>query len=230
MPEELNRVATDHLSDLLLCPTPASVDNLAKEGLRDRAVLVGDVMYDAALLFREIAARQGGPFAERWQSKQFALATIHRAENTDDPERLRRILEALDLIAQTICPVVLPLHPRTRSRLASMSCNPVHVNVIDPVSYLQMLLLETRARFILTDSGGVQKEAYFARVPCITMRDETEWVETLDNNCNILAGADPGRILAAAKSNDGAGPWIDCYGSGHAGLHILKALEARMLR
>jgi UDP-GlcNAc3NAcA epimerase len=224
MPEEINRVVADHLSDLLLCPTTLAVENLRKEGLAGRAVLTGDVMYDAAITYREAAERRGGPLADRWRPDEFALATVHRAENTDDPERLRGIVDALEKIARTICPVVWPVHPRTRKRLAEMGCSTDGVAAIDPVSYFEMLLLEGRARLILTDSGGVQKEAYFFRVPCITLRDETEWVETLENRCNVLAGAGCREILAAASAMDKSGPWTAAYGGGNAGMEILDAV------
>jgi UDP-GlcNAc3NAcA epimerase len=227
MPEELNRIVADHLSDLLLCPTSAAMENLAKEGLQARAIMTGDVMYDAAIAFRRLAEARGGPLAERWQPRSFALATIHRAENTDRPERLSAILSALDRIAAERCPVVLPLHPRTAAKLRETGWTPRALTIMEPVSYLEMLLLEGRARFILTDSGGVQKEAYFAKVPCITMRDETEWVETLANRCNVLTGAAEDRIVDAATATENAGPWTDLYGDGAAGEAILRALLER---
>ena len=161
MPEEINRIVADRLSDLLFCPTPLAVENLRAEGLADRAVLTGDVMYDASLAFRQLAEARRGPLADTWKPGAFALATVHRAENTDDPERLRSIVAALDKIARTTCPVVWPMHPRTRNRLAVLGFETGEISVIPPASYLDMLLLEGRARFILTDSGGVQKEAYF---------------------------------------------------------------------
>ncbi len=225
MPEEVNRIVSDHLSDLLLCPTELAMDNLRREGLAERAVLTGDVMYDAALASRGVAEQRGGPIADAWRPKQFALATVHRQENTDDPERLRNIVGALDEIAQTVCPVVWPLHPRTKQCMRELGVSPGAVTTIDPVSYLDMLLLEGRARMILTDSGGVQKEAYFFEVPCITLRDETEWVETLQHRCNVLTGANKDAILAAAAST-GAGPWTAHYGDGSAGAAILAAIAS----
>lgn len=224
MPEELNRIVADHLSDLLLCPTAAAMENLRREGLQERARLTGDVMYEAALTFRERAESRGGALAETWQPGAFSLATVHRAENTDDPARLRGILRALEEVARTICPVVLPLHPRTAKTLETLGWRPHAITLIRPVSYLDMMLLESRARFILTDSGGVQKEAYFLSVPCITLREETEWVETLANGCNVLAGTDPEKILAAAARTDNAGPWAAVYGDGRASENILGAL------
>jgi UDP-GlcNAc3NAcA epimerase len=224
MPEELNRVVTDHLSDLLLCPTSLALKNLVKEGLGERAVITGDVMFDAAVNYTRAAETRYPALAEEWRPGAFALATVHRAENVDDPQRLREIIAALETVAGTICPVVLPLHPRTRKTLSAMGLTLSHVTVYRPVSYLEMLLLESRARFVITDSGGVQKEAYFARVPCITVRDETEWEETLENDCNVLTGADRTRILAAVERSTSAGPWDVVYGDGRAGSAVLRAM------
>jgi UDP-GlcNAc3NAcA epimerase len=224
MPEEINRIVADHLSQLLLCPTATAVENLRQEGLGEHAVMTGDVMYDAALAYRQIAERQTSELAATWHEGTFALATVHRAENTDDPSRLFAILSALEEVAENICPVLLPMHPRTRKSAGDWS--PRAVRVIPPVSYLEMVLLESRSRLILTDSGGVQKEAYFLKVPCITLRDETEWVETLTNGCNVLAGADAEKIVDAARGASGGGPWTAVYGDGAAGPAILNALIA----
>lgn len=224
MPEEINRVVADHLSDLLLCPTVLAMENLRKEGLGERAILTGDVMYDASIAYREAAELKGGRLADEWRKGEFALATVHRAENTDHPERLRQIVNALEKIAVTTCPVLWPVHPRTWKKLKALGLSLDRVTAIDPVSYCEMLLLEGRARFILTDSGGVQKEAYFFRVPCITLRDETEWVETLENGCNVLTGADMGSILSAVPGIAKAGPWYNIYGGGLAGPATLEAL------
>jgi UDP-GlcNAc3NAcA epimerase len=237
MPEETNRIVADHLSDLLFCPTMLALENLRKEGLQDRAVLTGDVMYDACLEFQQIAEDRISPLADSCRRGEFALATVHRAENTDDPDRLREIIEALDHIAQTICPVLWPVHPRTLKRLADLGWSAGSVKTIEPLSYFEMLLLEGRARFILTDSGGVQKEAYFLKIPCITLRDETEWQETLENNCNVLTGSCEERIVGAAREIAKAGPWTVVYGDGNAGSVMLSALfglrygeERRILR
>jgi UDP-GlcNAc3NAcA epimerase len=227
MPEEINRVVADHLSDLLLCPTNGALENLRKEGLAERACFSGDVMYDAALAYRDLAEHRGGELAEAWRNGDFALATIHRAENTDDPARLVEILRGIEDIAANVCPVVWPVHPRTETRLRELGYVPAAITMIRPVSYLEMLLLEGRARFVLTDSGGVQKEAYFFRVPCITLRDETEWTETLQNRCNVLAGACASRIVDAVGSVHLSGPWQACYGDGAAGSATLEALETR---
>ncbi len=229
MPEEINRIVTDFTSDLLLCPTAAAVENLKREGLASKTVNVGDVMYDAALYYGRLAERRETELSRYSQPSGFALATLHRAENTDDIHRLGRVLRALDHIAKHVCPVVLPLHPRTSKRMKNAGLSLNTVTIIEPISYLEMLLLENRAKFILTDSGGVQKEAYFARTPCITLREETEWVETLENGCNILAGADQEKIIAAAKAVQDAGPWTAIYGDGHAGPAVLQALRNRNL-
>jgi UDP-GlcNAc3NAcA epimerase len=226
MPEEINRIVADHLCDLLFCPTPLAVDNLRAEGLESRAVLTGDVMYDASLIYRQVAEKQRSALANMWQPGQFALATVHRAENTDDADCLRNIVQALDRISRTVAPILWPVHPRTKKRLREMGLSAGHITMIEPVSYLEMLLLEGRARFILTDSGGVQKEAYFFQVPCVTLRDETEWSETLENNCNVLTGTTEREIVAASTRIREAGPWTAVYGDGNAGTAILNALES----
>lgn len=199
MPEEHNRVVTDHCSDLLLCPTQTAVDNLAREGIVRGVHLVGDVMYDALLAFGERARAESRILDSLGVApRSFMLATVHRAYNTDQPEVLRRLLAAFDAIGET---VLFPLHPRTRARLASGGGVPTlrHVRLLDPVGYLDMLALEQSARVILTDSGGVQKEAFFFAVPCVTLRPETEWVETVAAGWNVLVGSDPDAIVSAAR-------------------------------
>ncbi|MDR1330768.1 MAG: UDP-N-acetylglucosamine 2-epimerase (non-hydrolyzing) [Tannerella sp.] len=201
MPEEINRVLTDHMSAVLFCPTSAAVDNLRREGICEGVFHVGDVMYDAALTFGRIA-RQRATILDSLQLTpgKFYLCTIHRAENTDDAERLTSIIRALTAIATADCPVVLPLHPRTRARLEQYNLMPpitsgTSFRLIEPVDYLDMTLLEKEAVTILTDSGGMQKEAYFHRTPCITLRDETEWIETVACGWNQLAGYRTDNIL-----------------------------------
>ncbi|MCY2990953.1 MAG: UDP-N-acetylglucosamine 2-epimerase (non-hydrolyzing), partial [Planctomycetota bacterium] len=197
MPEEINRVVTDHLACLHFCPTEAAVRNLADEGLRDQVHLVGDVMYDALCFNIGIAVRNSTILA-RWNltPRQYLLATVHRAENTDDPARLSAILQALRSLAEAGHCVVFPVHPRTRQRLQACLPNPPrNLLLLEPASYLDMLRLEQQAQAVLTDSGGVQKEACWLRVPCVTLRDQTEWVETVTSGWNRLAGADPGVIL-----------------------------------
>lgn len=231
MPEEVNRILTDHVSRLLLCPTYAAIEHLKTEGIRDGVHHVGDVMYDAALNF-VAAAGEPAPVLARYgvSSKQFCLATVHRAENTDDPRRLDGILRGLTGVGSASCPVLLPLHPRTRATLKQQGRldaleQSASLRLTDPVSFLDMILLEQQAKLILTDSGGVQKEAYFQRVPCVTLRDETEWVETIDAGWNQLAGADAERIAAAASA---AKPGRDIaeYGTGHAAERVVDLLAA----
>lgn len=198
MPEEVNRILSDRVSEQLFCPTQTAVDNLTNEGLTNGVHLVGDVMFDAALYYKDKAARISKVIDNKGlKRKKFVLATCHRAENTDDPKRLTPILKALGSISKTY-PVILPLHPRTRAFVGKLGLEGLLEDLImvDPLSFTDMLALEQEALVILTDSGGVQKEAFFYNVPCITMRDETEWVETLDLGWNRLAGADYERIVS----------------------------------
>jgi UDP-N-acetylglucosamine 2-epimerase len=201
MPEEINRVLTDHLSTLLLCPTETAVENLRREGLTKGVHLVGDVMYDALLDGVEIA-RRTSTILDRLglEPQRFILATVHRAENTDQPQRLEGVVTALVGLARAGHRVVFPVHPRTQKLLSLHSFELCEgVIQIDPVSYLDMVLLESMARLILTDSGGIQKEAYWLQVPCLTLRDETEWEETVQSGWNRLVGTDPHRILQAVE-------------------------------
>lgn len=228
MPEEINRVVADHVSDLLLSPTAAGMENLRREGLESRAVLCGDVMYDAVLANLGPAEQRTDSIAYQWEAGAYALATIHRAENTDDPDILSSLISALKRVAAEICPVLLAAHPRTRKALETNRLATSQITIIPPQPYLDMLVLEKRARMILTDSGGVQKEAYFMRVPCVTLREQTEWTETLENSCNILAGAtDPNLIVEAARQSDSAGPWGTHYGQGDASQIIVSELSRR---
>ncbi len=230
MPEEINRVLTDHLSDLLFCPTERAVENLRQEGITRGVHRVGDVMYDAVLQYAELAERKSRILDELGLERQrYALATVHRAENTDDPERLRAILLGLEGIGREGLSVILPLHPRTRKEMQRLGIAPNAIRVVDPVSYLDMLLLEKNARVILTDSGGVQKEAFFFRVPCVTLREETEWVETVATGWNVLVGCNPKRIVQAALE---ARPGADSawpYGDGRAGEEIVNWLLNSLL-
>lgn len=222
MPEEINRVLADHLSSLLFCPTPAAVANLAREGITAGVHLVGDVMLDAALFYREKALalppRPGLP-------ADFCLVTVHRQENTDDPARLRAIIEALNAFSDL--PAVFPVHPRTAARLRELGLETAaHVVTIPPVGYLEMVALENRARFIVTDSGGVQKEAYFFRRPCITLRENTEWTETVSAGANTLAGPGAESILRALRACRAPGEWPPLYGDGAAAEKILSVILA----
>ena len=222
MPEEVNRRLTDHLSSLLLCPTSTAVRNLRKEGITGGVHRVGDVMMDAV---RQNLARSRRRRGEGLAPRSYYLATIHRQENTDDGDRLAALVGALERLPH---PVLLPLHPRTRERLARLGRRPGGpVRVTKPVSYLEMLALESGARAIFTDSGGVQKEAFILGTPCITLRDTTEWVETLKAGANRLVGVDPGRILRAARSLERRRPrWSAAriYGDGHASEAIAGVL------
>lgn len=228
MAEEINRILADRISDALYCPTDTAVDNLKREGITAGVEQVGDVMYDAALFSRE-RARQSSSILEKLKlaPRQFVLATVHRAENTDDPARLRGICEGLAQVAQK-WRVILTLHPRTRKLLAQnqLESRLGAVQVIDPVSYLDMIRLEESARAVCTDSGGVQKEAFFYGVPCITLRDETEWVETVQSGWNRLVGADTEKIVTAVKAADHKpSTSASFYGDGRAAEKIIASLK-----
>ena len=226
MPEEINRVITDRVSALLLCPTEQAVRNLLAEGyqtLGPRIERIGDVMLDAALFYRERASRPVG-FTLKSSGEPFAVATVHRAENTDDPVRLRNILTALNEL-NTRIPVVLPLHPRARARLQAQGLK-AQFTILDPVGYLEMVWLLENCCLVLTDSGGLQKEAWFFHRPCVTLRDETEWVELLEAGGTRLAGADPARIRAATQAALESTPDYDrdYYGAGDAAARAVRAL------
>ncbi len=229
MPEEINRIVTDRLSTLLFCPTTAAVANLQAEGVAAGVHNVGDVMYDVSLHVGALAAERSQALLDIGLTRgQFVLTTCHRAENTDDREKLAQILDALNRIAQSL-PVVLPLHPRTRKLTVEFGLAErlSALRVVEPLSYLDMVALEQAAAVIVTDSGGVQKEAYFYSVPCITMRDETEWVETIDAGMNTLAGADTTAIVDAFESMRRRRQMPENtfpYGDGHAAERILEML------
>ncbi|MDY0067551.1 MAG: UDP-N-acetylglucosamine 2-epimerase (non-hydrolyzing) [Steroidobacteraceae bacterium] len=228
MPEEINRVLVDHVAELLLCPTATSVENLSREGIRKGVEQVGDVMFDASLLYRD-RARCSSVICDRLglRSREYVLATCHRAENTDDRSRLEAILRALRLLSDAM-QVVLPLHPRTRRAVAAWGLEDLLQGpiVIEPLSYLDMIRLEIDARVVVTDSGGVQKEAFFFQVPCVTLRDETEWVETVATGWNRLVGAAPERIVDAVRQAAPPGHWPALYGDGASGSRIVESLIA----
>jgi UDP-GlcNAc3NAcA epimerase len=221
MPEEQNRIVADHLCTVALVPSQTAMDNLAREGLAQRAVLVGDVMRDAQALVAATVDPAAVCSAYGVTPGGFVLSTLHRAENTDDPDRLQRILHGL---ASAPLPVLLPLHPRTRSRLGEGDV-PAGVRVVQPVGYIEMIALETACERIATDSGGVQKEALWAGVPCVTLRDETEWVETVEAGWNTLVGADTALIEAALKAPPPDGTPAQLYGDGAAGARIAEIIE-----
>lgn len=230
MPEEINRIVADRVSTLLFCPTDQAVANLAREGITAGVHQIGDVMYDAALLYSEMARGRPDSALSRFRVEPggYVLATCHRAENTDDPARLRQILTGLGRIAER-SPVVLPLHPRTARVLQDQNITLASgIRASEPLPFLDMVELERHARLIVTDSGGVQKEAYFYGVPCITTRDETEWVETVAAGWNRLAGADEQRMVDAAQHFWAGVPEARpaLYGDGHSGRRIVELLAA----
>jgi UDP-N-acetylglucosamine 2-epimerase len=224
MPEEVNRVVADHLSDLLLCPSTTAVENLAAEGISRNVHLVGDVMLDvlnwAMQRFNgsaEILNRLGVT------NGSYLLTTVHRSENTDDPSRLGSILTALSSISDS---VIFPVHPRTRKVMGALNC-PLGTNItlIEPVGYLDMVALARSARMVVTDSGGLQKEAYWLGIPCVTLRDETEWVETLNQGWNRLVGADSKKIAEACQVPPSLGPRPSLYGDGQAAAQCVGLLD-----
>ncbi len=232
MPEEINRVLTDHAASLLFAPTQSAVEHLAAEGITaDKGVhCVGDVMYDAALYYGQRALNRSNVLERlALQPKEYSLATIHRAENTDDPKRLNAIISGFADFEQTI---VLPLHPRTRARLSSfgLSFSP-NVKLIDPIGYLDMVMLEKNANLIATDSGGVQKEAFFNRVPCVTLRDETEWTELVNAGWNRLAPpVNSEKIAKAMISACGSvGEDTQPYGAGDTSSIIANILNESVI-
>lgn len=229
MPEEINRVLADHVSDLLFCPSQSAIDNLSNEGIRLGVHLVGDVMLEAlgsakaralvcSTILRRLNLRAG----------EYLLATVHRAENTDRPDRLKGILNALDALEED---VVFPVHPRTQKMIAELgwtserSPGSPRIRFIEPVGYLDMVMMEQAARIILTDSGGVQKEAYWLGVPCITMRNETEWVETVEQGWNTLVGADTDRIVGAVLSARRPNSRAKLYGEERPSIRCIRLLE-----
>lgn len=229
MPEEVNRILSDRVSTLLFCPTLTAIDNLSAEGVRNGVHNVGDVMYDVSLFYRDMARASSMVLRDLGLTDGgYVLATCHRAENTDNPSRLLGIVDALAAIACNM-PVVFPLHPRTRKLLTEQGH--IHrlgaVKVIEPVSFLDMVRLEQSAHAIVTDSGGVQKEAYFFGVPCLTTRDETEWVETVESGWNSLTGADTRRIMSAYKSFQRPPIREQLYGDGRAAERIVELLRQR---
>jgi UDP-GlcNAc3NAcA epimerase len=226
MPEELNRVVTDHLAALLLCPSLVARRNLAAEGITKGVHVVGDVMLDVLNRARERAGAGPNRILSQLQLKpgEYLVATMHRSENTDDRARLSAILKALNLLGE---PVVFPVHPRTRKAIDGDSQHQIrpHVRLIEPLGYFDMVALSHSARLILTDSGGLQKEAYWLGVPCITLREETEWVETVEAGWNTLAGSDTEKIVRLARSV--AAPKIRpaLYGEGKVAERCVAMLE-----
>ena len=236
MPEEINRVLTDHTANLLFAPTNKAVENLRQEGISEEKIhLVGDVMYDVALFYGPMAEKQSRILDHlNLENNQYILATVHRAENTDNTDKLAQIMESLSLIAKDQT-VVLPLHPRTKKKLGAFK-RPVvaHwsslIRLIDPVGYLDMVMLERKAAVIVTDSGGVQKEAFFHQVPCVTLRTETEWVELLELGWNRLAPPLESDIALAIMNAIGTkGTLKNPYGNGDAAQKIVEVLKVNKM-
>jgi len=225
MPEEINRILTDRISDILFCPTDSAIQNLKNEGFANfpaKVIKSGDVMQDAAMHFAQFALKP-----EMDIPSKFALATIHRAENTDSFDNLLSIFTALNNIAQEL-PIIIPIHPRTSQILKKNSTISLHPNIqiIDPVGYLQMIYLLDKSSLVLTDSGGLQKEAFFFQKPCITLREETEWIELVENGMNRIAGTDSEKIFEAFNyfKNATINYHINLYGNGIASKNIVSSL------
>jgi len=230
MPEEQNRVITDHLSDVLLCPTTQAVDNLAREGVTTGVHLVGDVMYDACRAFAALAAKQPGAVGRGLTPGGYVLVTIHRAAATDTPEALSAMVEVLTSLD---APAIFPVHPRTKAKLEAAGRwdelqNVPGLVMARPAGYLDFTALLMQAQAVITDSGGVQKEAYFHGVPCITLRDTTEWVETVDGGFNRLTGMDAAKVAEAMADLSMPAERPQYYGDGHAADAIVRALVAEL--
>lgn len=237
MPEEINRIVADHISDILLAPTPAAMANLETENLLQKSKNVGDIMLDAVLFNKKLADQHSQILqSHNLTPKQYGIVTIHRAENTDDLESLKGLLDVLNQISEEKLPLIFPIHPRTKNKiktdLADWSASP-NFTFIEPVGYLDMLQLVGNAALALTDSGGLQKEAFFLNCPCVTLRSETEWVETVEAGGNIITGTDAGRIRQAVDSwteKDAAVDFTDkvhaIFGNGNTAKRILESILA----
>lgn len=225
MPEEINRIATDHLASLHFCVSHVAVQHLAVEGITNSVYWVGDVMLDALLSADPIAGTKSKILEHIGiEPRKYSLVTIHRAANTDNPERLVQIITALNKVKETI---ILPVHPRTQKALSHLNLEfEDHLKLIEPVGYFDMLILEKNARLIATDSGGVQREAYYYSVPCLTLRDETEWIETIETGWNILIGVDQDKILNNWYNFLPPENHPAIYGTGQAGTQIAKILNS----
>ena len=226
MPEEINRILTDHLSECLFCPSETAVNNLAAEGITAGVVNVGDVMMESQAFAIDRAEKQSNVLDELdLQNRSYYLVTIHRAENTLDAKRLGNIISA---IADLDKPVIFPVHPRTEKAIRDFELEDIlgkdHIRVIKPLGYLDMAKLLSSARMLLTDSGGLQKEAYWLKVPCVTLRDETEWVETVETGWNVLAGADHERIIVCIQDFVEPELFPALYGDGEAARKIISNL------
>lgn len=231
MPEEINRIMTDHISSLLFCPTEMARSNLAAEGIRIGVFQSGDVMYDVALRFGPVAERKSAILSRlSLKTDQYLLATVHRAENTDSGQRLQHILQSLNELSREI-EVVIPLHPRTRKMIRQFGIESLlqGIRTTEPLGFLDMLMLIKNARIVTTDSGGIQKEAYFQRVGCVTLREQTEWTETVNAGWNALAAMDTSATITQSIRNalhgDGKRSDISDYGDGCAAQRIVRAIR-----
>jgi len=224
MPEEVNRILTDRVSNMLFCPTTTAIQNLKKEGFDNfdcKIINSGDVMYDGALFYKQFATKPKIDI-----QKDYILCTIHRAENTDNEKRLRDIFEALNDISRN-SQIILPLHPRTKKIIKDLDIQTDNLTIIEPIGYLEMVWLINNSKLVMTDSGGLQKEAYFFEKPCITLRDETEWVELVENRFNILVGANKDKIIKAYTNYSKfkiQNPNLNLYGDGDASKKIVEEL------
>jgi len=230
MPEEVNRILTDRISDFLYCPTDTAVANLENEGYSNMdnvVVRTGDVMYDAAMFYAQFSQEQSS-IMEKLPFENFALCTLHRAENTDDPDRLRGFVNGLNQLHESL-PIVCPLHPRTKKKLADFGLK-LHIHLIDPVGYFDMVEMLKKSELVITDSGGLQKEAFFFKSPCITMRDQTEWVELVDQGFNILVDPTYESMKQAFDQmrSESLQFDVDLYGDGNAAQSILKHLKSTL--
>jgi UDP-GlcNAc3NAcA epimerase len=227
MPEEINRIATDHMSTLLFAPTETASRNLFAEGIaRESIFMIGDVMYDAALFYKRRARKPTWFDGLSLSHEEFIVCTIHRAENTDDPKLLAKIMRGL---AESGLEIVFPLHPRTLARLTEFEIvRAPNIHFVEPAGYLEMVWLEIHCRSIVTDSGGVQKEAYFHGKPCVTLRSETEWVELVEQGCNRLVGTDSQRIADALVSFRPRVPAGDLYGCGDSSEKAVRLISKHL--
>ena len=225
MPEEVNRILTDRVSDILFCPTDTAIQNLKNEGFDNfdcKIVKSGDVMYDGAMFYKKISLKPKIEIEDN-----FILCTVHRAENTDSPKRLKNIFEALNIIAKER-QIILPLHPRTKKIVENLKLNIESLTIIEPIGYLEMVWLIDNCSLVMTDSGGLQKEAYFFKKSCITLRDETEWIELVDNGFNILTGASYTNILDKYKKFEFNNNFeINLFGQGNASKKIIQKIMSQ---
>lgn len=232
MPEEINRRLTDHISNILFCPTKTAVENLRKEGIKKGVYNVGDIMYDAFLKGIEIAKRKSKILKKlELKTKDYLLLTLHRPHNVDNPKRLKKILKTINESKEK---TIFPIHPRTRKQLRKLTNLRTHqltdFQIMEPVGYIDILWLEKNAKKILTDSGGVQKEAYFAKVPCITLRDRTEWIETVKDDWNILVDTNKNKILRAIRSFDPKSEQHRYFGNGKTAKKIVEIIIHYLLK